>query len=133
MSKYEKLAAYLSGLSVARWQADFAELEVILGFELPQSARKYNAWWANQSGVGHSQTAGWLAAGWKTAELDLVGERVWFIKDNAERPAEKRLASQLPIEDSSHESKGLSIAQAKQALSVYYDTAIANIEIIIRG
>ena len=52
-----------------------------MGFPLPESARRHAAWWANQRGGGHTQTAGWRDAGWRTAMLDLNAKRVTFERD----------------------------------------------------
>ena len=78
MSKYDPLSNYLRRRKGDVWQAEFSEIEAILGFPLPESARRYPAWWANQNGGGHSQTAGWQSAGWRTADLDLAGKSVRF-------------------------------------------------------
>lgn len=84
MSRYQPLADYLRALDAPRWNASFADIEAILGRELPPSAYQYPAWWANQSG-GHSQTVGWRAAGWKTADLDLARKRVSFVREDKGR------------------------------------------------
>ena len=78
MSKYEPLAQFLDRREQSEWNAEFSEVEHILGFALPKSAYQYQAWWANQRGKGHSQTAGWQSAGWQTANVDLHQERVTF-------------------------------------------------------
>ena len=78
MSKYAPLQRYLSERQADEWSASFAEIEKILGFKLPASAGKYQAWWANQATAGHSQTYGWREAGWQTCELDLRARRVGF-------------------------------------------------------
>ena len=83
MSRYQPLVDHLRSLNVSRWNASFAEVEAILGRQLPPSAYQYAAWWANQS-AGHSQTAGWRDAGWKTANLDLTRKRVSFERQGAE-------------------------------------------------
>ncbi len=83
MSKYAELRDHLLSTKNDRWVASFDEIENVLGFRLPQSARKYPAWWANQSTPGHSQCAGWLDAGWRTSDLDLTEQRVTFVKFNA--------------------------------------------------
>lgn len=83
MSRYQPLADHLRALDAPRWNASFAEVEAILGRQLPPSAYQYPAWWANQSG-GHSQTAGWRDAGWKTADLDLARKRVSFERQGPE-------------------------------------------------
>lgn len=80
MSKYEPLAKFLREKQTDVWEARFEEVERILGFSLPKSAFAYNAWWSNQKGAGHSQTAGWLPVGWQTSDLDLDNRKVRFIR-----------------------------------------------------
>lgn len=79
MSKYEPLAQFLKGLSNDVWDARFDEVAEVLGFNLPESAHKYPAWWANQE-PGHSQTSGWRDAGWDTSKVDLASKRVRFVR-----------------------------------------------------
>ena len=90
MSRYQPLADFLAGKKAAEWEASFAEIEAQLGFPLPKSAYTYPAWWANQTGPGHSQTRGWRSVGWKTSELDLKRRRVRFEK-------ERRVARENPV------------------------------------
>lgn len=80
MSKYAALRDYLNGLKSDHWNATFNEIENLLGFTLPSSARRYPAWWANQNPRSHAQCSGWLDAGWKASELNLTRESVTFIK-----------------------------------------------------
>ena len=79
MSKYERLAAHLRSLTTDEWIAGFDDIEKVLGFRLPASARKYQAWWGNQV-PPHSQTQGWADAGWETTNLNLTRERVTFLR-----------------------------------------------------
>lgn len=79
MSEYEPLRVYLLRLDPDEWRASFDEIEEILGFGLPASARKYPAWWANEIDGQHSHAWAWLDAGWRTIDLDLGGERVTFL------------------------------------------------------
>lgn len=76
MSKYEPLRRYLEALPVDSWQAGFKEVEKVLGFSLPDSAHRHQAWWANQS--GGSQSQGWQPAGWQTCDVNLRGKSVKF-------------------------------------------------------
>jgi hypothetical protein len=78
MRKYEPLAAHLRRQDSDHWAANFKEIEAVLGTSLPSSAHRYPAWWANQSDGGHSQAAGWQAAGWRTRNVDLKARRVEF-------------------------------------------------------
>lgn len=81
MSRYQPLADFLAGKKALEWEASFAEIEAQLGFPLPKSAYTYPAWWANQTGAGHSQTRGWRSVGWRTSELDLKRRRVRFERE----------------------------------------------------
>lgn len=87
MSRYEPLAEFLDRRTSPVWQAKFSDVERILGFPLPPSAFRYPAWWANQQGKGHSQTAGWKAAGWRTCALNLQEHRVTFKRESSTVPA----------------------------------------------
>ena len=58
-SKYQRLYTHLCSLTAKEWKTSFSEIESIMGFELPPSARLHRPWWANQSGGnGHSQAPG---------------------------------------------------------------------------
>ena len=78
--KYEPLLRFLQArLDAESIRLSFAEIDEILGFPLPKSARDHQAWWSNTR-LGHSHAAAWLDAGWKTAMLDLASQRVTFVK-----------------------------------------------------
>lgn len=79
MSKYDPLRRHLEGVHAGRVTMSFAELEEIVGFRLPASARRYAAWWSN-SDVSHVQAGAWLGAGFETADVDIAGEKVSFRK-----------------------------------------------------
>ena len=75
--KYQRLYSHLCSLPDPEWKVSFADIETVLGFELPESARLYRPWWSNQVD-GHSQATAWMAAGWETAEVDVRGETLLF-------------------------------------------------------
>lgn len=75
--KYTPLFDHLAQLDGQRWPATFEEVEAVLGFPLPPSARKYQAWWENEN-ADHSQARAWRAAGWRTTAVDLVAGRLVF-------------------------------------------------------
>ena len=75
--KYQRLYSYLCSLPDREWKVSFADIETVLGFDLPESARLYRPWWSNQID-GHSQATAWMAAGWETAEVDVRGETLLF-------------------------------------------------------
>lgn len=87
MSSYQPLADHLASRNGDRWDATFEEIERTLGRPLPKSAYRYNAWWANQVGPGHSQTHGWRSVGWRTSKLDLERRRVRFEREEPPRLA----------------------------------------------
>ena len=77
--KYQPLYQYLSGLQAQDWRTSFSEVEAVIGFELPPSARLHRPWWGNQrGGNGHSHALAWSVAGWETAEVDMEGETLLF-------------------------------------------------------
>ncbi len=78
-SKYGALYRHLTALTGPEWRTSFSEIESVLGFDLPASARRYPAWWANEKGgSGHSQKRAWQEAGWRTGNLNLAAETVVF-------------------------------------------------------
>ena len=76
MSYYEPLTRFLEDRRKGTVMLTFQELEGILGRNLPASARKHQAWWANTP--SHSHAGAWLRLDWKTSQVDLAGERVTF-------------------------------------------------------
>jgi hypothetical protein len=58
----------------------FHEVEGVLGFTLPDSARKFPAWWSNNTGT-HVGVSAWRDAGFRTVRVDVPGERVTFVRD----------------------------------------------------
>jgi hypothetical protein len=86
MSKYEPLKRHLLHLEQSEAPMTFAEIEAVLGFGLPPSARKHPPWWSNNVGT-HVNAAAWRGAGWRTSRVDVHGERVTFVRDpRTERP-----------------------------------------------
>lgn len=76
-SKYEPLSRKLSQTLGDRIRFGFDEVEMILGFPLPASARAYAPWWANVGG-SHVQAIAWMSVGWRTCQVDVPGEKVSF-------------------------------------------------------
>lgn len=93
MSRYQPLADFLAGYKGESWETNFAAIERTLGRPLPPSAYRYQAWWANQSGAGHSQTHGWCSVGWRTASLDLGRRTVRFERARSSRHANEPAAN----------------------------------------
>jgi hypothetical protein len=78
--KYRPLYDHLVASPLDRWDATFRDIEAVLGFALPNSARNHQAWWANETAGSHSHARAWLAAGFATSRLRLDSERVTFTR-----------------------------------------------------
>ena len=52
--RYQRLYRHLRDLDVQEWRTTFDEIERILGFKLPASARVYRQWWENQGNPNHA-------------------------------------------------------------------------------
>lgn len=78
ISKYEILADHLRESPGTSLQMKFSEIEAVVG-SLPDSARKYRAWWSNNASHTHARQ-GWLAAGWKTKNVDMAAQRLTFMR-----------------------------------------------------
>ena len=87
--KYAALFLHLCALEARRWRTTFADIEGLLGFALPNSARVHRPWWANQTNGGHSHALAWQAAGWRTSQVDLHGESLVFVRLAAAPSAER--------------------------------------------
>jgi hypothetical protein len=82
MSKYDPLHEHLSGLTAESVDMTFAEVESVLGFALPPSAREYREWWANAETKQHPHSQAWTLAGRK-ATPNLTAETVRFEKTSS--------------------------------------------------
>ena len=80
--KYASLHRHLTALTADSWRASFRQVEEILGFRLPDSARLYPAWWSN--GSAHSHALAWEAAGFRARPQVSKGVIV-FERDDASR------------------------------------------------
>ncbi|WP_292532808.1 hypothetical protein [Methylocystis sp.] len=85
MSKYEPLTAHLRKQPYREVPYRFGDLEKILGFELPFSARQHRAWWSN-NGSNNVMTKAWLSAGFRTRDVDMANERLTFERVGAPDP-----------------------------------------------
>jgi hypothetical protein len=86
MSKYDPLKHFLQARPGGETPMTFAEIETVLGFHLPDSARKFPAWWSNNTGT-HVGVSAWRDAGFRTARVDIAAGRVTFVRADTERGA----------------------------------------------
>lgn len=78
-AKYRGLAEYLLSSNETRVTLSYSQIEEILGFALPDTARKFKqSYWANTE--THSYASSWMAVGYKT-RVDIDSETVTFIKN----------------------------------------------------
>lgn len=93
MSKYDGLRAHLEALRTDRWEASFSEIEQVLGFKLPPSAREYHAWWGHEQHPTAPHKRAWLDAGWRTSRANLSRRTVRFerVKKTAAARAHDRI------------------------------------------
>ena len=96
--KYQRLYTHLCSLTTQAWRATFGEIESVIGFELPASARLHRPWWSNQTGGnGHSQALAWTAAGWETAEVDMNSETLLLRRKPTEAVRRLSLGDAWPV------------------------------------
>ena len=102
MSKYDPLRRYLESAGTDLVPMSFAQIEEVLGFKLPPSARKHRPWWSNSTTNG-VMTEQWLAAGYKSEGVDMAGERLTFRVSRSNDRGSSRQAEKLrsPPEGSS--------------------------------
>lgn len=82
MTKYAPLNEFLGHLKADYWRPTFLELERILDFKLPASARKSTGWWEKDAASARHAHA-WTDAGWKVDGVDIEKERVTFVRSGA--------------------------------------------------
>ena len=109
--KYRRLYTHLCGLAAQEWRTSFGEIESIIGFDLPPSARLHRPWWANQSnGNGHSQALAWSVAGWETADVDMEAETLLLRRREHTQSARKvNLDEVWPVHPTAVWPEGLSL------------------------
>lgn len=110
--RYAALADWLQSQPgrIDQVQLTLNQIEDILNTDLPASARKHRAWWANDS-VGHSHSQLWLDAGWRTTYISLNAGKVTFSRIREREKAyitffsklldELRKKSDFPVRDAS--------------------------------
>lgn len=77
--KYRKLAEYLLSSNEMRVTLSYPQIEEILGFALPDTARNFKpSFWANTR--THSYASSWMGVGYK-AQIDANNDRVTFVKN----------------------------------------------------
>lgn len=83
MSKYAALGDFLRSQRAGHVPLTFKKIEEITDVKLPDSAR-YSAWWSNNP-ANNVMTKVWLAAEFKSEQVDIPGRKVVFRR--VENPA----------------------------------------------
>ena len=108
--KYQRLYSYLHSLQAQEWSTSFGEIEAVVGFQLPPSARLHRPWWGNQKrSNGHSHALAWSVAGWETAEVDMDAETLLFRRRHPEPEARPSLDEAWPVHPTAVWPEGLSL------------------------
>lgn len=94
MGKYDPLSYFLKAASKDVIEASFEQVEKILGFPLPPSAYRHQAWWANETQGSHSHARSWQDAGWETSQVNTERRRVRFER---RRMRKRETSSDLPV------------------------------------
>ena len=117
--KYQRLYTHLRSLQTEEWRTSFGEIESVIGFELPPSARLHRPWWANQnSGNGHSQALAWTVAGWETAEVDMDSETLLLRRRKRPEAVSKLSLNEVwPVHPAAVWPEGLSLRRE----DIYYE------------
>jgi hypothetical protein len=89
VTKYQVLTDWFQSQDGSMVDLNFRQIESILSFPLPKSARTYREWWAN-SQSGHVQSRGWLDANWQVDTADLASQRIRFVKLRAQSRLETK-------------------------------------------
>lgn len=79
MSRYARLAIWLANRPPDQDTVTltFDQVEAIIEGDLPASAYKHRAWWANDS-VSHPHSQQWLEVGWRAASANMSDQHVRF-------------------------------------------------------
>ena len=106
MTKYEPLTGHLSSLEKENVPMTFAEIEKVIGNELPPSAFKHRPWWSNNPS-NSVITYSWLRARYKTVHVDMKGRKLVFRKAPPdELPADVVTAAREGLSDNDESRTG---------------------------
>lgn len=77
MGKYDRLGDFLHSQRSKEVPMTFAEIERVIGGKLPPNSPQYPAWWSNNP-TNNVMTKVWLAAGFRTEQVDTKARKVVF-------------------------------------------------------
>jgi hypothetical protein len=85
MAKYTALRRYLNMRYDNQVTLTFAEIEQIIGAPLPPKAQRHRAWWSNNP-ENNVMTREWLAAGFRTEQVDIERGSLVFRRETHTTP-----------------------------------------------
>jgi len=74
--KYRALSDFIIGSDEHELELSFTDIEDLLGFTLPPSARQHRAFWANAP--SHAIASSWMSAGYETIRVNIELETIVF-------------------------------------------------------
>ena len=95
MSKYNPLSARRARHGEPEWRASFAEIEEVMCFPLPKTARTNRAWWQNTGAQPHQRA--WTGGGWEVADVDHAQGHATFRKAQARASAAPAPVASAPV------------------------------------
>lgn len=78
-SRYAGISEYLKGQSGQTTEATFGDIEKAIGSNLPASAERHRAWWANTE--RNTQARVWMEEGWRVDRVDFEKRKVLFSRN----------------------------------------------------
>jgi hypothetical protein len=101
VTKYEPLTKYLKAKDQSYISVQFSEIEALLGMSLPRSAYAHRAWWSNNPN-NNVMTKAWLAAGYRTEQVDLERRRLVFRRAAKTEAAAAPMTGSIPLRSGHH-------------------------------
>jgi hypothetical protein len=97
MTKYAPLRDFLKKQDRSLVRLTFREIEKLIGAPLPASARKHRPWWSNNPD-NSVITDAWLAAGYRTEQVDMERGTLVFRRDETRSDAKARESETGPTD-----------------------------------
>ena len=96
MSKYEALGQFLKTQDNQLVPMAFADIERVIGAQLPPSAHKHRPWWSNNAS-NSALTRVWLNAGFKSEQVDMESQKLVFRRIGPQKAPFASPGSQHPM------------------------------------
>ncbi len=130
-SKYDPLSKHLESIGASAWHTTFQEIERILSFRLPASARNHRSWWHNNT-IGHPQAPAWMDIGWKTTDVDMSAETLVFRRGSMSAPGTSASEAKRVPESVSQDNAPVKSPRSSGALTDQSEMSL-DIHLLIQG